>query len=48
MIIDFCKTAKITPKGCHVLREHHVIPSGFGLLREFFYHPAIPSGLKTA
>jgi hypothetical protein len=29
MIVGSSKTAKRTPKGCHVLETTHAIPSGF-------------------
>jgi hypothetical protein len=37
---------EITPKGCYVFLQKHVIPLGFGLLCEIFYNPTIPAGLK--
>ena len=47
MIIDLHKMGISTPKGYHIFSGNHFIPSGFGLPREIFYNPAIPSGLKT-
>jgi hypothetical protein len=43
MIIEFCKTEKITPKGCHFFEDNHAIPSGLKTGVPYFekVHPAI-------
>jgi len=48
MIIDFFKTDKITPKGCHVFSRTSCHPFGiWSSVHNFRYNPAIPSGLNT-